>query len=326
MTMLEILEEARRSTNPIYHDFLLTYKDSDRSVYGIVEGKDDPNFYRSLIDSKLPPNWKIQLVIANSKQRVLDTFKIMDWKRFAASRICFFVDRDLSTFIDPDPSSASNLYVTDYYSIESYVVNYTTFEVVLEDVFGITDLLPQHREVIRAAFADNLSRFALFMLPVMAQVISWRRAGQKVMLDNIDPGQFLSFSLGKLTIPPDFRNRQAVLQKICANCGLPLSTDEELAVIEAELREETDPRSFIRGKYLLWLFVKMAEDFHRSIDVYCERYASPPKVRITVGLRNAMTVIGPRVRVPTSLDDFISRNYLRFVSEFESRQTATETE
>ena len=119
MTMLQVHADALNSISAAYHEFLLRYKVSANIVYGILEGKEDPMFYRGLIERQLPEGWEVELVPAGCKDNVLRAVDAFDWTRFSPKRICFFVDRDLSDFISEVAVSRENVYVTDNYSIEN---------------------------------------------------------------------------------------------------------------------------------------------------------------------------------------------------------------
>ncbi len=116
MAMIQVHAEALESSNAAYHDFLLRYKVNERIVYGFVEGKDDPTFYRSLIEHNLPEGWEVVLIKSGNKDTVLSILEFMDWKRYPPKRVAFFVDRDLSEFFGGQAKVAENLYLTDNYS------------------------------------------------------------------------------------------------------------------------------------------------------------------------------------------------------------------
>lgn len=99
MTMLDVHRDALESVSATYHEFLLRYKAHANVVYGVVEGKEDPMFYRGLIERTLPEDWQVELIPAGRKKNVLKSMAAFDWLRFSPKRICFFVDRDLSEFI-----------------------------------------------------------------------------------------------------------------------------------------------------------------------------------------------------------------------------------
>jgi len=69
--MLDIHAAALASGNIPYHEFLLCYKSTEQIVYGIVEGRQDPCFYRGIIENMLPDGWDVRLIKAGSKAKVL---------------------------------------------------------------------------------------------------------------------------------------------------------------------------------------------------------------------------------------------------------------
>ena len=66
---------------------------------------------------------------------------------------------------------------------------------------------------------------------------------------------------------------------------------------------------------MLWFLVEFALEIHRSIPQILARFKAPPKVRISIGPGNAMVVLAPRVRCPKSLQGFLERTYVRYVTE-----------
>jgi len=106
MSMLEIHAESRESWIVVYDEFLHQYGKSDLIVYGFVEGKDDPSFYRGIIKSQLPDGWNVKLIRAGNKDKVFKVFDEMDWSEKPKNRICFFVDRDLSVFLEEETRSS----------------------------------------------------------------------------------------------------------------------------------------------------------------------------------------------------------------------------
>lgn len=152
MEMLAIHSTVLASGNITYHEFLLAYKSSERIVYGIVEGRQDPCFYRGIIEGMLPERWDVNLIRAGNKAKVLQVFVDMDWSRFPEKRVCFFVDRDLSEFLGGEKHSGQNLYVTDKYSIDSEIVTANAFERTLQEIYGITDLTELEREGLSKLF------------------------------------------------------------------------------------------------------------------------------------------------------------------------------
>ena len=314
--MKEIHENAMDSPNVLYHDFLLYYKIDERIVYGFVEGKDDPAFYRGFIESNFPDNsWRVKLILSGNKGNVLSTFDVMDWSRYPRKRVCFFVDRDLSEFLQDYTQSGENLYVTDNYSIENDVVNFSTLERVLEEVLSVTNLIPTEFELIRNLFKYNLETFGEAMAPVMAQILLWRRAGVNVSLDNIKIKDFFIFEHGRIRLEPSFSPPKNRIAHLASQVYAPVDTDKDIADAEAEFRSKRGIEKYIRGKYLLWFFIQCAKEIHKATPALCTTHKKVPKAHVELGPRNAMAVIAPRVRCPISLKAFLEQNYGAYIKD-----------
>ena len=315
MTMLQVHADAVQSVSTAYHEFLLRYKASSNIVYGIVEGKEDPMFYRGLIERQLPEGWEVELVPAGCKDNVLRAIDAFDWTHFPPKRICFFVDRDLSDFIPEGASYRENVYVTDNYSIESDAVNVGVLKRLLTEVLNIADLNPGEMEIIEQRFSTALGFFQDSMVPIMAQIILWRRDGKRPCLNDIRPRDFFVFVDGSIKLRNEFQSALSLLQH-AGNCvNLQLSQQTELASAEAEFSQRQGAEKFIRGKYLLWFLVEFAIEIHRSISNIIKRFTKSPKVRASIGPGNAMVVLAPRVRCPGTLQEFLERNYGRYIQD-----------
>src|SRR5712692_4456285 len=313
MTMLQVHAAALDKVSTSYHEFLLRYKAHARVVYGLVEGKEDPMFYRGQIEHNLPNGWEVELIRSGNKEDVLKAFEIFDWSRFSPKRVCFFVDRDLSEFFPDKPQSADNLYVTDNYSIENEVATFGTLKRVLEEILNITELSHDETEKLKDLFEWNLALFREAMAPVMAQIVPWRRKGERPHLNDIPPKEFFQFADGKISLKGEFRTASSRVQHAATCVKAKPAADDELAKAEAEFRERQGIEKYVRGKYLLWFFVECALEIHRVIPKFCVRHSTPPKVRLSLGPGNAMIVVAPRVRCPTSLQSFLEYNYSQYI-------------
>ena len=319
MSMLEIHAEALAGPTGPYHEFLGMYKASSPIVYGFVEGKEDPSFYRGFIEQALPAGWSVRLVRSGNRKSVLSNLKEMPWERFPKTRICFFIDRDLTDFICAEQVAAENLYVTDNYSIENDVVNSHVFERVFEEVLGVTEISEAEREAVTKLFDENLNAFCEAMVPIMAQILIWRRPRANlpplnVPLDNIKISRLIHFPDGKLLLRNEFLARAARLEYAAEAVKQSLAEDAELREAEARFRSGQGTSRFIRGKYLLLFFISFASALHSCVPKFCSRHKDPPKVRVTMGAANAMSVIGPRARAPASLSEFLKTNYCAYAA------------
>ena len=283
MSLLNTHAEAVDSINAVYHEYLLRYKVNESVVYGFVEGRDDPIFYRGLIERFLPSGWEVELIQSGNKEKVLGVLEQFDWSRFEAKRVCFFIDRDLSDFFEDQIKSAGNLYITDSYSIENEVATFGTFRRLLEEVLNITELSPNETDHLKELFQVSLSRFQEAMTPLMAQILIWRRNGAKPCLNDIQPKVFFKFVDGEILLKAEFKAISSRLQRAAAAVSAVPATEEDLAEAEVEFRGRHGVEKYVRGKYILWFFVQFALEIHRSIHKFCVKHPSSPKVRLSLG-------------------------------------------
>lgn len=314
MSMIETHEKALDSENVLYHEFLLIYKKCKKLVYGIIEGKEDPSFYRGLIENMLPSEWRVKLITAGNKVKVLKAHESFDWNRFDKHQICFFIDSDLSEFIGDIWLQDQNIYVTDGYSIENEVLNHTTLERVLEEILNILELDENELETITNLFEDGRSYFAEKLTPIMVQIISWKRDSQRACLENIEMKDLFEFDKGEIALRSKYQTVDERLRYAANKCNLASASQENLSAIENEFVGKSGPSKYIRGKYLLWFFINFALSVHDSITEFCVKHKSKPKAKLSLGIKNALVVIGPRVRIPPSLQEFVNNNYLDFIA------------
>lgn len=329
MSMLDILEKAVEEGSFIYHEFLIYYKSNAKTVYGIVEGKDDPIFYKGLIESNLPENWDVKLIFADGRRNALLAFSDFDWERFSSKRICFFVDRDLTDFIEQDfieqkTVENHNVYTTDNYSIENDVVKFSTFQRVLEEVLNINDLKPDEINNLELLFNSQLSFFQDKMLPIMAQIILWRRKQQelllkgnklRILLNKINLDSLFGFKNGNIYLKDNFENESLMLEKIAEFVEYKSSSADELEDAKKEFLNKQGEKNLIRGKYILWFFVKFIVETHKYISITIPRFIKSPKYSVTFSESNAMIYISTRIRCPYTLQKFIEHNYILYIKE-----------
>ncbi|WP_338442238.1 DUF4435 domain-containing protein [Synechococcus elongatus IITB4] len=309
-SMLEIHNQALEEVDEAYHKFLLIYRRDAQCVYGFVEGKDDPVFYNHLIERQLPEGWSVKLIPTGNKQKVLRSFHNINWTSFSKERVCFFIDRDLQDFVAPPLQLENNIYVTDGYSIENSICQYQLLYGVLSDVYQITLLDPQEEDLIKQIIQKNMENFFEAMMPLMGQILLWKRLGAKANLSNLRLDHIFSFSEAVFVT----NTRSVLLETASRQTGCALDDDNDVVTAEEEIRSCTRPWMLVRGKYVLWFFVKQCEAIWEAIPKLLSSVLDKPKKRTECGLHNAMLIFAPRARVPKSLKEFVERNYLTFIN------------
>lgn len=308
--MLEVLSEALDDVDEGYHNFLLVYEKNAQCVYGFVEGKDDPSFYGCLIEPQLPEKWSIKLIPSGNKKKVLKSFDSFNWIDFPKNRICFFIDRDLQDFLNSPQPVASNIYITDGYSIENSIFKPPLLIKMLSEAYQITQLTPEEEQFIIEILHENENIFFEAIMPLMGQILLWQRLGNKPNLNNLKLDNIFSFSQAKL-LPIE---RNILLQKAANQLGCNLCADDKITEAENEFRSHNYSWAMVRGKYVLWFFIKQCEAIWQASTSLLPRFLSKPNKRIECGVNNAILLWGPRSRIPESLKEFVKQNYLSFIN------------
>jgi Protein of unknown function (DUF4435) len=310
-SMLEILNQAILDVDTAYHEFLLIYRKDAPYVYGFVEGKDDPCFYRNLIEKELPEKWSIKLIPSGSRDKVLRSYESFDWSSFCKTRICFFVDRDMHDFLNTPMKTESNIYITDGYSIENSILGERLLNGVLSDIYQVKLIHPNDEIKIKQIVQANEDVFFEAILPLMGQIILWRRSGAKANLNNLKLDSFFSFNEAMCQA----KDHLLVLNESARQIGCNRCNDDDIMAAVNEIRVHSRSRMMVRGKYILWFFLKQCEAIWESIPKLSPNFSSRPKKRIECSIKNAMVILGPRAHAPESLKEFIKQTYLSFINE-----------
>ncbi len=317
MGMLQVHQDAMDNAEIALHEFLLLYKGNQPIVYGLVEGKDDPHFYTNIVNLFLPEKWQAKLISAGDRANVIALLRSFDWSRFDKNRICFFVDRDLSFFLGEEFDDFVNLYVTDGYSIENELYRKENFHRIMRELYDIDLQSEEQIEKIDNLIDSNFELFKDVLSHVMAQIIFWKRNNCNAKIKSIEIDKFFSIENGVLIINEWFLSVEERLQFCCASVKLEPVDLALIQEIESEFAEKNGKDKFIRGKYILWLFVETLLSICRNFAKIIPEYAGKPKEKISVGFKNALLVFGNRVRYPDSLREFLQNNYASYIARAE---------
>jgi Protein of unknown function (DUF4435) len=315
MSMLAIHSSAIDSKVASYHEFLTRYSKSRKVVYGFVEGKEDPAFYRGFIELLIPEDWAVELWPAGNKKQVYEIHSLLDWRKFKKKRVCFFVDQDLSALIPEKLKEDSNIYVTPQYSIENDVVRKDTFKRVLTELYGFAHLSHDDVDQIANTFERELEAFYVHLIPIMAWILTWRRAGKKAGLNDILMRDMFRFSGGILQPIANPKGKADAATYIHEQCNVAYDSTVNLMSVRGELTTGKRYRSLTRGKYLLWFIVEFCHSVHREASALFPGKPAPQKMNVTISTSNAMALIGPRARVPQSLRKFLEVNHLTYIDQ-----------
>lgn len=319
MTMIEIHAAAVSSKSASYHEFLSRYSNTAKVVYGFVEGKEDPCFYRGFIELLLPEDWSIELWSAGNKDRVYEIHAAIDWRRFKKSRICFFVDRDLSDIIPETLAQDANIYVTAGYSIENDVVNKATCRRILSELCGFSNADHGDLEIVCALFEQELEKFLLAMVPIMAWILEARRAGMRPNLNGILMKDLFSITNGRLQTKTVLKDNSDLYVYLHNKCDVCRNLAIDTAPTQTEFGRKGIHSKFTRGKYVFWFLVEFCNAAHQDAATLFKGMSGPPKKHINLSCSNGMSVVGPRSRIPESLRSFVELTFCAYIEMIDGK-------
>jgi hypothetical protein len=314
MSMLDVHREALFSINEAYHNFLLKYSHNSKTLYGIVEGKDDLMFYRGILDRFIPEDWVLELILAGNKRKVIDFNNSLNWASFAKARIVCFVDRDLQEFGVEPIANGENVYITDGYSVENFIVTADVFRRLLSEAYNVVDYTNDEISALEELFVENLCSFQDNMVPIMAQIIGWRIDKTDASLKNLDLSEMFEFSDGLIHLKERYRESNSRISYLARCAGAPSCDAPRLVALDIQFRSQEGPRRYTRGKYLIWFFSHILTHLHSNISLFVAAYAKSPKAKLPVGPSNLMILAAPRVRIPNSLKMFIEETFLAYIA------------
>lgn len=313
MSMLDVHADALAAINEAHHIFLSRYQKAAKQVYGFIEGREDPMFYRTLLEAAIPSDWDVELFPCGGRDKVFDVYDGLDWSHYSKKRICFFVDRDLSRYLhDIDSAGKENVFVTDGYSIENDLITVGLLNRMISEVLNIQGLENSESEALSAMFEQELDKFKSELVPIMAQILIWRRNGHRANLNNLDLKEFFEFGEG--TLRSKYEDKYAFVEAVSRSIGAQHSSKEELNAAEAEFTGEDNYTRYIRGKFLLWFLVKYSLSIHENAPNFCKKLNGPPKIHVQVGPNNVVVYAAPRVRATAALRSFIEANFSQYIS------------
>ncbi len=312
MSMLNVHAAALNSKIASHHEFLARFSKTKKVVYAFVEGEEDPCFYRGFIDQFLPDDWEVELWPAGNRDQVFRIHRDIDWRSFPKKRVCFFVDRDLSNLIPEKLPSDTNIYVTDKYSIENSIVSRRTCRRILTEVFGFANVSHSEMDRVCDQFETELEAFLVAMIPVMAQILFWRRAAANANLNNIKINKMFSVKDGSV-VDRSTKAESSRTKYIYRSAGITFDPAVDIAPTVAEFGKASTYRKFVRGKYVLWFLVEFCKSVHMSATLFFAACAKPPKMKVSISAANAVTIIGNRARVPNSLRTFLTNTFCTYI-------------
>ena len=303
MSFLDTLKNATATQQVQFNVFLIEYKPGTRAIFALLEGRDDPSFYRRFLSSNLPRGYRLRLVNCGNRKGVLDAVTAFQSRYKDDERVIALIDKDHSDLV---PNSGSTQYKyafqTAGYSIENYVSVPEVVRRYCVEMLGLPDLEPACDQ-IQAHYEQALARFQSAAIHCMAWVVAARRRGDALHLNGLDTGAIFKVDddlLGQMKI--SLADLYAYLEKVTGkNAPTPAVAGTAVDAVVDELRP-LDPKTWLRGKQEIWFTVAFLNAASSAIKAKGVRAGS--RVQLTLG--NALAVLSGLCDPPPALESFLT--------------------
>ena len=195
MSILNHLEESLKSDIPAYMEFLRRFNPKKKQIFVFYEGDEDAAFYQQFIWKVKGVDVSLEEIVAGCKNNVIKIHDSLDWDHYNKNQIIFIVDRDLSYWLEEKEAFDNNVFVTDGYSFENYIVNKLSFIDWIERFMGFARASKTEIERMAREFEDVLYSFRELMMPIMAKAVVAKRRDRTISLSDYKLTNHLSFTV-----------------------------------------------------------------------------------------------------------------------------------
>ncbi|GAB2775521.1 hypothetical protein GCM10027275_18270 [Rhabdobacter roseus] len=301
MNLLDYLRKAAKSETTVYITFLQQYSKNDNSIHVFHEGKDDPSFYGNMIQNKVKKTQKIFYYQAKNKDKVYENYQKINWTSYSKKRILFFIDKDFADILERSYPVDTNIFVTNYYSIENYLVDKHLFSRSLRDLIGLDN--DKVNNAITKQFQIGLRTFYEASLILTAYIIYHRERKNALNLRDVTIGDV--FDINSTFI---VTKKPRVLSVLDRKTGVTtVSIYKEIREIIASLRKIKNPKKYTRGKFELAYLVSCINKSPDIINIDKKKGEKKYRCCVQLSLSNAIQILAPRIRQPKDVKEFISK-------------------
>lgn len=287
------------------HKFLLNFGKGGCVVHLFLEGRVDESFYGTHVRRFASRECRISAYVCGSKRAVYRVLEKTQDKRRDGHIKLFFVDKDLDDVIENDYVTHDSLWVTEYYSIENYLVSEDLLEQIFAEIYRMSSGNEIIDEVV-SRFSKSLSEFSIFMTLPMAWILYQRRLNKRLNLSEIRVRDIIHID-DELNIVNKI-SQDGLINAWAERYGIDYSAQEHVFVGEISNELAALPaKDYLRGHFEMEFFII----FIRMAKTYAERVSKEPiRCSLDIGEQTAVDLLGPRVRTPPRLTNFLEMHLL----------------
>lgn len=304
MTILDELTESLQSDSPVFIDFLYRYNPKKKQIFAFYEGDEDSSYYHGMIKRVLPKDYELEELVAGCKNNVLKLWREFDWSTYDKHQILFFVDRDLSFWLGEPQHFGENVFVTDGYSVENYVVSRQSFEIWLHKFKGFARAKKAELDNMINTYSRLEDYFSEQMIHIMAAAVVAKRHDNSINLSDYKLSKSLSFEIRNGSLECIINDDRAYLSK----WNLSDRDDDEI-VRQIEIIENNKDHYSVRGKWILFFLAEAGESMRINASLFAPSLNSKGKTPPTcsVASTQCLSVLAPYCDTPSPrLSAFLS--------------------
>lgn len=315
MSLLDILDEKILTPSAACIKILSQYKTNDNTIFCLVEGVEDNSFYRHFFEI-YKENIPVKYIVCNGKQNVIDNYNDLDWQFYDKKRILFFIDKDFDDYIERETLNDENVFITDYYSIENYLVD----EKILEN-FITDNCLITSESVIQLA-VENFKKQHKIFVKQLKMISAWmmycRKNNFEVCFNDIKMSDLFKIDNDGKLIKKSLSTYRSKFEYLCDKTQSNHFNIAEIRFFYNKIKEETKPKKYIRGKYELYfmfMYLKyisenVVNEISREVKEHNKSARGKdkivrPKSTIQIKEENVFQVLYNKSKVPIKLKSFL---------------------
>ena len=260
---------------------------------------------------------ELEEIVAGCKNNVIKLQQEFNWSEYDKRQIAFFIDKDLSFWLGDTKDFDNNVFVTDEYSVENYVVNSQGFRTWIVHFEGFARARKEEIEIMVSEFQTNVCNFKNKMMRVMANAVVAKRRNTRVSLGDlrINRDKNIKFIMNGNHVDFDIKFDDAIIKK----WGITDEDDKEICRQMIRFRENENQYS-VRGKWILCFLAELGEFMRLNCNIFAPSLGDKAKLNCTcsVSPTQCLSVLAPYCieKIPNRLDAFFNKTYKSYLSKF----------
>jgi hypothetical protein len=305
----------------VLHQFLTNYSPASSRVYAFVEGEPDRLFYRRFIERFGVTSSDLFVYNCDGKESVYRAYSDVVVRYPNCIRVLFFVDKDLDDIVGRQWPADPRVFVTQVYSVENYVVGRDAMKRYFED-FAKLRRVNVSIDTALDQFECELHIFYRLIRPLMAWIISARRSGATLNLNNLDLEnlfQVTDVGIRKRRVV----NRLDHIRKMTqVNQTVPVWRQVRATCVELKRMQ---PKRFVRGKFEAWMFIHSAMRIADALKKISTEGGGSVAFSAQLTQSTFIQLLCPIVSAPKELDTFLRFHLLSSAKADDSKSSERKT-